>query len=79
MGSPSRTVITSYLFNRHQRVELNPSSNEWNPISKGVQQGTILGPLLFPVFSIPVDHLFIYADDNCLSYAGNILERLRKP
>ena len=40
-------IIESFLNNRFQRVVLNGQSSDWESISAGVPQGSILGPLLF--------------------------------
>ena len=40
-------VIKSYVNNRYQVVEYDGVQSSMLPISKGVHQGFILGPLLF--------------------------------
>ena len=73
--------IQSYLSERFQRVNINSNFSEWYKILLGVQQGSILGPLLFNIFIndifyfIQDAYICNFADDNSLySIEGNFKE-----
>ena len=74
IGASSITLkwFKSYLSNRIQRVSYNEVVSDALPISTGVPQGSILGPLLFLIFinDIPnvIKHgkISMYADDTTL-------------
>ena len=62
--------FTSYLKNRKQRVSIEGVSSDWLPVTSGVPQGSILGPILFILYTNDIgDHLSqgttiaLYADD----------------
>ena len=62
----------SYLTNRLQYVEYNNADSDLLPISTGVPQGSILGPLLFIIYMNDISkasdkfHFILYADDTSL-------------
>lgn len=64
--------FTSYLSNRKQYVSFKSSSSSLLPISTGVPQGSILGPLLFIIYmndicySTSIFKAVLYADDTSL-------------
>ena len=69
-------LMFSYLKGRRQRVKISNSRSSWKLLTKGVPQGSILGPFLFNVFMNDV-FLFIqncklynYADDNSMMYSS---------
>ena len=71
-------MFKSYLTNRSQIVKLgNHDQSNALPITCGVPQGSILGPLLFLIYINNITeinlhgHLTLYADDTCLFYFGS--------
>ena len=43
-------IIKDFLDSRKQRVVLNGQYSSWAIITEGVPQGSILGPLVFPIY-----------------------------
>ena len=68
--------FSSYLFNRKQYVAIDGQSSEMLPISCGVPQGSILGPLMFILLINDIEsnlrlcNIILYSDDTVLFYAG---------
>ena len=63
--------IRAFLTDRQQRVSINGAKSDWAPVTSGVPQGTVLGPLLFLVFvnDLPAcvsSGLKLFADDTKL-------------
>src|SRR6218665_2444774 len=69
-GSPLNW-FRSYLSDRSKMVVLGDTRSSWVPVQFGVPQGSVLGPLLYILFTADISRLFdkcsasdhLYADD----------------
>ena len=65
------SICTELFSYPRQRVVVNGALSKWTPIIPGMPQGSVLGPLLFilyssEMFKLVENRLFAYADDSPL-------------
>ncbi len=64
----------SYLSDRKQAVKIGEAVSDSKPLTCGVPQGSVLGPILFTIYTLPLDDILrchgmgyhMYADDTQL-------------
>ena len=76
--------IRGFLTDRKQCVIINGESSTWSDVSSGIQQGSVLGPVLFVVYintiveSVTDSELYLFADDakvyNIMNNEQDLLE-----
>ena len=76
--------IKSYLSNRFQRVLANGKLSKYLPVTQGVPQGSILGPLFYILYANDLPLIFrkskyiFYADDTVLYTQGKNAHDMNK-
>ena len=71
IGGPFLNILIEFLSNRKQRVVVDGHQGEWRRVISGVPQGSVLGPLLFILYTRDMwtgleNELVAYADDATL-------------
>ena len=71
LSGPFLSILIEFLTNRKQRVVVDGHEGEWRNVISGVPQGSVLGPLLFILYTQDMwvgleNELVAYADDATL-------------
>ena len=80
VGINALSWFSSYLSGRHQTVFVNKSKAYSNLLTSGVPQGSVLGPILFSVYTLPLGDIMrrhgvnfhLFADDTQIYATFNI-------
>ena len=71
VGGPFLSILTEFFSNRLQRVVVDGQFNEYRNVISGIPQGSVLGPLVFILYTHDMwfgleNMLISYADDATL-------------
>ena len=63
--------MVNYLTHRRQRVRVGDAFSEWQAIPAGVPQGSVLGPLLFLIYTIDLPSACTNSNTKCSQFADD--------
>ncbi len=71
IGGHFHQVLSEFLTDRRQRVTVDGCFSSFSPVISGVPQGSVLGPLLFIIYTFDMwcaieSNMAAYADDTTL-------------
>ena len=72
------SILMSYLDNRQQRVYANDTYSQFQKVTQGVPQGSMLRPLFYIIYANDLSKIVknceiaLYADDTVLFTANNV-------
>lgn len=82
LGHLAVRLFSCYVHDRYQRVKLGGSYSDLLPVASGVPQGSILGPLLYTIYTSSLFNCIrdckyqVYADDTQLHFSFKSSEAL---
>ena len=81
VGGSVLSICREFLSNTRQRVVVDGATSEWMPIVPGVLQGSVLGPLLFILYTSEMLELvekYAYTDAYFAVASGRCLQASRQ-
>ena len=64
--------IKDFLKNRKQRVAVNGTTSEWQEVTNGIPQGSVLGPILFVIYINTLPEMVVNSDRPIYLFADDV-------